>query len=108
MSAKTGFHGDTISCQIAVSANPGNSGGPVFNKNGEVIGILSTAQVKAQGVIFAIKSKHVFQAIDDLKKTDTSYQKLRASSVSNIKGLDRVQQVKRIEDCVFMVKSFTK
>lgn len=108
MSAKTGFHGDTISCQIAVSANPGNSGGPVFNKNGEVIGILSTAQAKAQGVVFAIKSKHLYQAIDDLKKEDTAFQKIKAPSVSNIKGMDRVQQIKQIEDCVFMVKSFTK
>jgi len=108
MSAKTGFHGDTISCQIAVSANPGNSGGPVFNKNGEVIGILSTAQIKAQGVVFAIKSKNVYQAIDSLKKTDTAYTRIKAPSVSNIKGMDRVQQVKQIEDCVFMVKSFSK
>ncbi len=108
MSAKTGFHGDTISCQIAVSANPGNSGGPVFNGNGEVIGILSTAQIKAQGVVFAIKSKNVYQAIDSLKKTDTAYQKIKAPSVSNIKGMDRVQQVKQIEDCVYMVKSFSK
>lgn len=108
MSAKTGFHGDTISCQIAVSANPGNSGGPVFNKNGEVIGILSTAQIKAQGVVFAIKSKNVYQAIDSLKKTDTAYQKIKTPSVSVIKGMDRVQQVKQIEDCVYMVKSFSK
>jgi len=41
LSAKTGYNGDTLSCQIAVAANPGNSGGPVFNHNGEVIGILS-------------------------------------------------------------------
>lgn len=108
MSAKTGFHGDTISCQIAVSANPGNSGGPVFNKNGEIIGILSTAQIKAQGVVFAIKSKNVYRAIDDLKKEDTAYQKIKAPSISNIKGMDRVQQIKQIEDCVFMVKSFRK
>lgn len=107
MSAKTGFHGDTISCQIAVSANPGNSGGPVFNKNGEVIGILSTAQIKAEGVVFAIKSKNVYHAIDSLKKTDTAY-KIKVPSVSNIKGMDRVQQVKQIEDCVYMVKTFTK
>lgn len=108
MSAKTGFNGDTISCQIAVSANPGNSGGPVFNKNGEVIGVLSTAQIKAQGVVFAINAKNVYQAIDDLKKNDTAYQKIKAPSVSNIKGMDRVQQIKQIEDCVYMVRSFTR
>lgn len=108
MSAKTGFNGDTITCQIAVSANPGNSGGPVFNRNGEIIGILSTAQPAAQGVVFAIKSKNVYEAIEDLKNEDTAYQRLKAPTVSGMKGLDRVQQIKQIEDCVFMVKSFTK
>jgi S1-C subfamily serine protease len=108
MSAKTGFRGDTISCQIAVSANPGNSGGPVFNKNGEVIGMLSTTQIKAQGVVFAIKSRNVHQAIDSLKRIDTAFQRIKVPGVTNIKGMDRVQQVKQIEDCVFMVKSFSK
>lgn len=108
MSAKTGFNGDTISCQIALSANPGNSGGPVFNHNGDVIGILSTAQPAAQGVVFAINSRNVYQAIEDLKKEDTTYLKVKAPTTSNVKGMDRVQQIKQIQDCVFMVKSFTK
>lgn len=108
MSAKTGFNGDTISCQIAVIANPGNSGGPVFNKYGEVVGILSTAQTKAQGVVFAIKSKNLYQAIDDLNKEDTTYYKIKPPSVSNIKDMERVQQIKQIEDCIFMVRSFTR
>jgi serine protease Do len=108
MSAKTGYNGDTISYQIAVSANPGNSGGPVFNKNGDVIGILSTSQPTAQGVVFAVKSKNIYEAIDSLKKEDTTYQNLKASSVSSLKKLDRVQQIKQIQDCVFMVKSFIR
>ena len=107
LSAKTGYNGDTMSCQIAVSANPGNSGGPVLNKNGEVIGILSTAQISAEGVVFAIKSKNIYQALEELKK-DTSYIKVKMPANSNIKGLDRVQQIKQIQDCVFMVRSFTK
>jgi S1-C subfamily serine protease len=108
MSAKTGFKGDTMSCQIAVSANPGNSGGPVFNHNGEVIGILSTRETKADGVVFALNSRNVYQEIEELKKEDTSYNKLKAPSISKMKGMDRVQQVKQIEDCVFMVRSFTR
>ncbi len=107
LSAKTGYNGDTISCQIAVSANPGNSGGPVLNRNGEVIGILSTSQIQAEGVVFALKSKIIYQAMDELRK-DTTYARLKLPTSSNIKSMDRVQQIKQIEDCVFMVKGFTR
>ncbi|MBE7173780.1 MAG: trypsin-like peptidase domain-containing protein [Williamsia sp.] len=106
MSAKTGFNGDTLACQIAVAANPGNSGGPVINKNGEVIGILSTRQVMAEGVVFAVKTKNIYKALDDAKQTDTSFQSIRLSTASALKGVDRVQQIKKIQDCIFMVKTY--
>jgi serine protease Do len=105
MSAKTGFNGDTLACQIAVAANPGNSGGPVINKNGEVVGILSTRQIQAEGVVFAIKTKNIVSAIETLKE-DTTYQQLKLPATSSIKGLERVQQIKKIQDCVFMVKTY--
>ena len=104
LSAKTGFDGDTLSCQIAIAANPGNSGGPVLNQDGEVIGVLSTRQVTAEGVVFAIQSKYIHSALNELKKMDTSYLKVKASTTSSLKGMDRTQQVKKIEDYVFMVK----
>jgi serine protease Do len=105
MSAKTGSNGDTLSCQIGISANPGNSGGPVFNKNGEIIGIINLRLVQAQGVVFAINVRNIFRSLDDVRK-DTSAQDLRLTLNSSIRNLDRPQQVKKIEDCVFMVKSY--
>jgi serine protease Do len=105
MSAKTGFKGDTMTCQIGVSANPGNSGGPVFNKNGEIIGIINTRQAQAQGVVFAITARNIFTSLEELKK-DTSFLHLKPPTSSSVKGLERTQQIKKIEDCIFMVKSF--
>jgi serine protease Do len=105
MSASTGYNGDTISCQIAVAANPGNSGGPVFNKNGEVIGILSTRQVQAQGFVFAVTAKNIFKSLDELKK-DTSYQHIKINTLSAVRGMERPLQIKKIEDCVFLVKAY--
>ncbi len=103
LSAKTGLNGDTLTCQISIAANPGNSGGPVFNHNGEIIGILSTKEIQKEGAVFAIQSKFIYQALEQLKK-DTAYQNVKMSANSSVRGMDKVQQVKKIQDFVFMVK----
>lgn len=103
LSAKTGLKGDTLAYQVSLSANPGNSGGPVLNRKGEVIGILNARQTKAEGVVFAIKSRHLLRAIEELRKSTDSHA-LRMPAQSSIRGLDRTQQVKRIQDHVYMVK----
>ena len=103
LSARTGFNGDTLSCQLGIAANRGNSGGPIFNHDGEVIGILSTKETESEGVAFAIQSKYIFDAFNELKK-DTTYQSLRLTAKSSVRGMDKRQQVKKIQEFVFMVK----
>ncbi len=103
LSSKTGFNGDTLSCQLSVDANPGNSGGPVFNRNGEVIGILSARELQLQGAVFAIQSKYIYQALDELKK-DQPFKNVKLSTKSAIAGLDKIAQVKKVQDYIFMVK----
>ena len=103
LSAKTGFNGDTLSYQIEIAANRGNSGSPILNANGEVIGILNGKQTNAEGFVFAIQSKNIYRVMDDMKK-DTAYQKIKLNSRSSVAGLDRAAQVKKLEDYIFMVK----
>lgn len=104
LSAKTGYHGDTLTCQIEVAANPGNSGGPVLNKHGEIIGVLSTRQRTAEGVVFATRTKYIFMALDDMKLSDSTHAKIKLPANSSIKGLERTQQVEKVSEYVFMVK----
>jgi serine protease Do len=103
LAAKTGYNGDTLTCQIAIAANPGNSGGPIINRNGEIVGILSTKQTTAEGVVFATQSKYIYDALNKLKK-DTAYKNIKVPATSSVKGMDRMQQVKKIADYVYMVK----
>jgi S1-C subfamily serine protease len=106
LSAKTGYQGDTASCQLSLTANPGNSGAPVFNKNGEIVGIISTKQTQAEGVVFALKSNNIFKMIDSLKIIDTTFKKIALPLNSSLKKMDRVSQVKKAENCVFLVKAY--
>jgi serine protease Do len=103
LSAPTGYKGDTLSCQISVVANPGNSGGPVFDHDGDVIGILSTKETEAEGTVFAVQSKYIYQVLDELKKSPL-YKNVKMPAKSSIGGLQKTQQVKKIQDFVFMVK----
>jgi len=103
IAAKTGVDGDTLSCQITIAANKGNSGSPILNKNGEVIGILSKKENSVEGAVFALRSKYIIEAMNELQK-DSSYKNIKVPTTSALKGKDRTQQVKTISDYVFMVK----
>jgi len=108
LSAVSGYDGDTSSCQISLSANPGNSGGPVFNKNGEIVGVLSARQTQAEGVVFAIKAKGLYKMVDDLKQSDTSLQKMKMPLSTSLKGMNRVDQIKELQNYVFIVKAYNQ
>jgi serine protease Do len=103
VSAKSGNDGDSTAYQLTVSANPGNSGGPVINRNGEIIGIITAKDSKADGVVYAAKSKNIFKLLDQIKKLDEKEQGIKTPSGNALKGIDRVQQVKKMEEFVFMV-----
>ena len=103
VSAKSGNGGDSTAYQLTVSANPGNSGGPVINRNGEIIGVITAKDTKADGVVFAAKSKNIFELIEQVKLADPLFTGIKLPSSKELKKSDRTQQIKRMADCVFMV-----
>lgn len=103
VSARNGYLMDTIYCQLNTAANEGTSGSPVINKNGELIGIISSRETNSDGVVFAIKSEHIFKAIEAVREIE-GHQDIKITSAPALKGLDRVTQIKKIDDYVFMIK----
>ncbi|GAB3019945.1 hypothetical protein GCM10027051_26340 [Niabella terrae] len=107
LSSKTGYRGDTMSFQIDMTANRGNSGSPIMNHNGEVLGILNGRQKDVEGFAFAIQSRNIFKALDELKdrdNTDSTLKTIKLNTKSSLYGMKRSQQTNKIEDYIYMVK----
>ncbi len=54
--------------QSDVSVNPGNSGGPLFDKTGRVVGVVVGKLQGAEGIGFIIPIEYAFQGTDPLLK----------------------------------------
>jgi len=111
LSAETGFQGDSTAFQLTIAANPGNSGTPVLNNDGEVIGIVTSSQNNAEGMVFAVRSKNICSSLDTMKsdstlqKSDSTLSTMHIPANSVLKGMDRKTQIKRLRDYIFIVKS---
>ena len=64
ISSKTGFKGDVATYQISAPIQPGNSGGPLFDKQGNLVGITSSGIVGLDNVGYAIKSAYLYNLMD--------------------------------------------
>ena len=66
ISAKSGFQGDITSYQTTAPVQPGNSGAPLFDKNGNLIGIINAKHTNAENAGYAIKSSYLLNLIESL------------------------------------------
>jgi S1-C subfamily serine protease len=108
LSARSGYEGDSLSYQLQMSANPGNSGAPVFDNAGEVIGVLSTREAQLEGVVFALKSNNIYKVVNDYNTSNEGSKDIKISTRSNISRMSRKKQIATLESCVYYVKSFDK
>ena len=105
LSARSGFEGDTAFYQVSIPVNPGNSGGPLLDERGNLIGVVSGRQNDAQGAAFATKSSYLVRLVDslDAAKPAAPYHLPRYGQLA---GTGRPQQLKKLQDYVFVVKVF--
>lgn len=105
ISSKSGLNGDTIAYQIAIPVNPGNSGGPLLDNNGNIVGVINGKEMKTDGAAFAVKSKYIMEALNAIPY-DSLSKRVSYGKKSPLQGLKRNKQVEKIQDYVFMVKVY--
>ena len=105
VSSLSGFNEDSTAYQVSVPVNPGNSGGPVINGDGELIGMITGKNFRKDGATYAIKSDYILSVIDSIQK-DTIKVKPVISKINHLRGKKRSDQVKAIQPFIFKVEIY--
>ena len=98
VSSKTGFQGDVNQYQISAPIQPGNSGGPVFDKKGNIVGVISSKHLDTENVGYSIKSQYLLNLIDILP------QRIPNSTTSILVNKSLADQVKILKSFVFIIE----
>ena len=70
ISSHSGFQGFSAQYQISAPVQPGNSGGPLFDENGNIIGVVNAKHTGAENVGYAIKASYLKELIDQLPNSN--------------------------------------
>ena len=97
ISSKTGFQGDVSQYQISAPIQPGNSGGPLFDSQGNVIGIVSAKHRGAENVGYAIKASYLRNLMESAVSTNILPQN------NKISGMNLSGKVKAVKNYVYYI-----
>ena len=95
ISSLSGFQGKRSTYQVSATVQKGNSGGPLFDHSGNIIGIVN-ARLFVESASYAVKSRFLTKAA-----TDNS---INLNQTNTIKDLSLAEQVKKIRRFVFIIE----
>lgn len=98
ISAKTGFDGDVSQYQISVPIQPGNSGGPLIDYNGNVIGVICAKHKGTENVSYAVKTSQVLNLIESVSNLSI------LNTTNKLQGKSLKEQVKLVNKFVYIIK----
>lgn len=98
ISSKTGYNGALNSFQTTIPVQPGNSGGPVFNDKGQLIGAINASIRNTDNVSYAIKLNYIKNLIDLLSE------KVDQPADTSIADLSLEEKIKVLTNYVVLIK----
>ena len=97
ISSRTGFQGDVSLYQISAPIQPGNSGGPLFDYKGNLVGIVSSKHTGAENVGYAIKTSYLGNLIE------STVSKNILPTNAQTATLPLTEKIKVLKNFVFMI-----
>ncbi len=108
LSSLSGYFNDTTMYQVSIPVNPGNSGGPLLDDNGNIIGVIRGKLNSSEATGFAIKANEILKSIRSQATDSTRRELLAQGKKAPLKNLKRSEQIKRINPYVFNVLVYKK
>jgi S1-C subfamily serine protease len=99
ISSKTGFQGDITSYQISAPVQPGNSGGPLYDSKGNLIGIINAKHTGAENASYAVKTSYLTNMIDLLPSPP------KLQTINSLTGKSLIQQVELAKKFVYIIET---
>ena len=98
ISSKTGYEGDIVTYQISAPIQPGNSGGPLFDKKGNLIAITNAGIMEANNVGYAIKASYLRNLVESAPIS------IEIPEINLLQGLELPEQIKQLSKYVAYIK----
>lgn len=98
VSSRTGYQGDIATYQISAPVQPGNSGGPMFDSKGNVIGIVVAGVPGAENVGYAIKTSYL-KILNESAGLD-----IKLPTNNTLSTLSLSEKVKQVKKFVYYIE----
>jgi len=98
ISSKSGFQGDITSYQISAPVQPGNSGGPLFDDRGNVIGTINAKHAGAESVSYAVKNSYLLNLIESMQSPP------KLQTINSVTGKPLTEQVKILKKYTYIIE----
>ncbi len=99
ISSKSGFEGDVTSYQFTGPAQAGNSGAPLFDSKGNLIGIADSRHAGKDNNTYAIKSAFLLTLFDIMQAPP------KLPTISKTAGKSLTEQVKLLKPFTYIIES---
>lgn len=99
VSSRSGFQGDVSLYQISAPIQPGNSGGPLFDNEGNIIGIVCAKHNDAENVGYAIKASYLQNLVESAFSVP-----FKLPSTNQISTLPLSAKIQKVENYIYQIK----